>query len=161
MKARNVRRASSEVGRGTRNTPRNTRKKFYPTIHFFLSLFFSQLLFPSIFSFSFQLRFSAKPRNVYAHCVRYRQVSMMPDRNDRLRNIRGTTRVHNNERESTTRARSFRRCVFTEHCEHSKRCTSHVTLPYLRCDHIIPEINTRVTLSHERRAVGATVITDW
>jgi hypothetical protein len=27
----------------------------------------------------------------------------------------------------------------------------HVTLPWVRCEHVIPEINTRVTLSHERR----------
>lgn len=38
----------------------------------------------------------------------------------------------------------------------NKWCTGHVTLPCLRCDHVIPEINTRVTLSHERRAGGVT-----
>jgi len=47
-----------------------------------------------------------------------------------------------------------------KHFKHYKIYTGHVTLPYLRCDHIIPEINTRVTLSHERRAVGAAIITD-
>lgn len=43
-------------------------------------------------------------------------------------------------------------CMDYSKCEHNKGCTGHVTLPCLRCDHVIPEINTRVTLSHERRA---------
>lgn len=113
---------------------------------FVLSLCNFSYFFPSILSPSLQLRSSAKTRNVY-HCVRYRQVSMI--RNDCLAKYpRYGIRVHNNMREYANQrlARSFHRCASfygtaPKHCKHNKRCTCHVTLPYLRCDHIIPEIN--------------------
>lgn len=137
-RARNAARLSSELGRREKKRAKESRS--LRTNFFFLYLCNFVYLFASLPMYSSPNVWSVSPSIVDIQCAfalaisevthEWKIISIAPSIYEAAPN----------------------HCMDYSICEHNKWCTGHVTLPCLRCDHVIPEINTRVTLSHERRA---------